>query len=287
MNTGTHVGMIIPDGTNQFFSGLAQGFQRQLLNHQCGLIVMNSDGSVATELEHIELLLTMKVRGLVFISVSYNFDAFDRLRSCGLPLLILDREIPTENADFVLVDNETGMKQCVRLLHRLGHRRVAYVSGTEGTEPGKVRRDAFEAECKSLQLALQKEHIYQGDFTFSSGWHAGKQIAKIPSEDRPTAVAAANDLMAVGVLQALHQAKIRVPEDISVTGFDDVPLASWTHPKLTTVRQDIHEITRAGAQLLVTRIEATDLDAKNHLPSNVRLISPELVERESAASAPA
>lgn len=275
------VGMVIPDGTNQFFSTLAQAFQRELAKGQWAPIVVNSDGSFARELNYLQMILSMNVKGLLFISVGDSLRAFELLAESKIPVVVLDREVPLENADFVLVDNKQGVYLAIEYLCSLGHERIACIQGAMNTEPGRERFDSFIDSCNSFGVEIDEDLIFTGNFMFGSGTTAAEQIVKIPDYARPTAIFACNDLMAAGTMQRLQEHGVRVPDEISVIGYDDIQLSSWVWPKLTTIRQDPLEIAHVGAAYLLERIDALQLDPKASVNTRVHTISPKLVKRDS------
>lgn len=273
------VGMVIPDGTNQFFSSLAQLMQRHLQTRNKALIVTDSDGSVARERSYLSAFQDMDVAGVIFVSVGDNPGAYKLLREWQPPLLVLDREVPLlelEEADFVLTDSTHGVWQAVEYLQSLGHERIGFVSGAESTEPGRARHDAFRDACDQKGIPIDDALVLDGDFLFGSGREAADRYAEMNAVDRPTAVLAANDLMAVGLLQGFHETGLHVPGDVAIVGFDDIPLASWVYPRLTTVRQDALEMVRVGAQFLDDRIAVGNIEG-----NRTRVVAPRLVRRES------
>lgn len=281
------IGMLIPDGTNQFFSTLAQLFQRQLAQQHAVLIVMNSDGSIAREEQYFEMLLEMRVDGLVYISVGDNFRAYELIRDSAIPVVVLDREVPgSANVDMVLVDNRQGIFDAFAHLVGLGHRRIGFIQGAGNTEPARVRFAAYEECCERNGVVVDPHHLFDGDFMVGSGLKAGQRILEMEPGFRPTAVIAANDLMAIGLAQRLQEGGLGVPRDISIVGFDDIPFASWTYPQLTSVRQDPLEISRVGAKLLMERLDAMSVPPYRGVERRVVGVVPRLVERRSTGPCP-
>lgn len=275
------VGMVIPDHANPFFSVMAQRIQRELSERGWALLLMSSDGNRARELSLIKTMLEIGIKGLVYVSAGDNAAALDLLDDCGLPVLILDREVPgVKNCDFVVTDNAFGVDLAIRYLHELGHRRIGCLQGALTTVPGRERAKAFSSSCKKLSIDVQNECVFRGDFKFGPGTAAGKALAAMDASKRPTAVFCSNDLMAVALIQALGDLGIRVPEDISVIGFDDIPLASWIRPRLTTIAQDIDEIAVHGVRLLLERAVVMVGGHADSAP-RVQLLQPILIERDS------
>lgn len=278
------VGMMIPDGNNQFFSRLAQLVQRELsIAGGTGMLLLDSDGSASTEREYIRWIADQRAQGLisgvVYIPTGDNIDNFFQLFSVeDVPIVVLDREIPEGFAsrpiDLVLADNASGMLLVAEHLISIGITTVAYIAGPTGTEPGRVRNTAFEQYWRDLAGAAITAS-FQGDFSFESGKVAGEAVQRLAPV--PEAVVAANDLMALGALQALLRAGLQVPDDIVVIGYDDIALANWVYPSLTTVRQDVEEMARQAANHVVRRMSGEGGRGGVRTP-----IDPELVIRESS-----
>ena len=278
------IGMLIPDGTNQFFSGLAQLFQRELAKRQWGVLVVDADGSRARETSNLKLLGKMSLEGLVFISVGDSKEAFLALREISIPLLVLDREIPLENADFVVADNAFGVRLAMEHLHALGHRRVACIQGSLSTEPGRERLRSYRECISELRMIGDDRLMLEGDFSHGSGVLAAQRLLRVPRAEWPTAIFACNDLMAIGVIQRLQEEGIAVPDQVSIIGYDDIPLSSWIFPQLTTVRQDSVEIAEKGARLLIERIERNEIPELPSREPRTATVEPKLVRRRSCRS---
>jgi len=283
MIRGLFVGMMIPDGSNQYFSRLAQLVQRELSVYDAGMLLFDSDGSPALERRYIgwvaEQLGTGRVGALIYTPSGDNVDNFEELFRLPIPIVVLDREIPEGFAqgpiDLVLARNRVGMRLVVEHLREIGIRRVAYVSGSQDTETGRVRNSSFVHYCEEL-LDVAPIAIFQGDFSFESGRAAAENALNL-ADFPPEAVVAANDLMALGVMQVLQRRGYSIPNDVSVIGYDDIPLANWVYPSLTTVRQNVEEMAREAARHVVRRLEGDILTGGLRTP-----IEPELVPRDSS-----
>ncbi len=271
------IGMIIPDGTNQFFSELALQTQRQLANRGYPMVVLNSDNSPDNEVQAVDVLFKLGVEGIIFVSVGDNEEVYHRLRKSNIPIVIMDREIPeTKICDFVISDNRQGIIDSVKYLSDLGHNRIGVVKGLQNTDPGRVRYSAFIEGLKKSGLTHDLRLEFNGEFDYWSGVKAAEDIHKLPIREIPTAVLACNDLMAFGLLQGLARLEIKVPDDISIIGVDDIPLSAWVNPGLTTIRQETTQIAIAAAELLISRI-----DGKYDGNPRLRFIKPRLIKRES------
>jgi LacI family transcriptional regulator len=184
-------------------------------------------------------------------------------------------------------DNVAGARAAVAHLHGLGHARIATVAGPLDTRPARDRLRGFRQGITEAGLAYRDELVTYGDFYVDSGYRAGRGLLSLA--EPPTAVVAASDLMAVGVYRAAREAGRRVPEDLSIVGFDDIAEAGHLHPALTTLRQDKSGLGRAAASALLTRIERAGdgPDGDGEDEGEVVILPVELVVRASTAPPPA
>lgn len=274
------VGMVIPDQTNPYFSELSFHMQSHLSQLGIPLVVLCSDGSVQLEYQCVQTLSALQVSGIVFVSAGDDVNMHGELRRLGKPHIIFDRELPeTENCDFVISDNSTGVRLAVEHLVERGHRSLAFIKGCQNTDPGRARLLAFRDIVRQQGIGgLGNEYIYEyeGQFDYLSGYLAAESILKLEESMRPSAVVASNDLSAIGALQKFHEKGIKVPGDISIIGFDDIVMCQWVYPKLTTIRQEVIELTRFAAHLLLSRL-SNEYTAE----PRVRSVAPRLIERES------
>jgi len=269
--------MVIPDGTNPFFSRLSLQTQRQLANMGYPLVVLNSDNSLDNEVQAIEVLFGLNVHGIVFVSVGDNCDVYHRLRNSNMPIVIMDREIPeTDKCDFVISDNRKGIIEAVSYLQELGHSKLGILKGSQNTDPGRVRYKAFLEGLENSGLFHDPRLEFDGEFDYWSGVKAAEEIYNLPRERRPTAVLASNDIMAFGLLEGLSRHEIHVPDEVSIIGVDDIPLSAWANPKLTTVRQETTQIAISAAELLISRVEGSYTGGPR-----LRYVEPRLIKRES------
>jgi LacI family transcriptional regulator len=198
-----------------------------------------------------------RVDGVVLMGVDRDDPEVVRLLDSKIPLIAVDLDVRGERASFVASDNVGGARLAVRHLHELGHRRIATIAGPLDSKPGADRLLGFRAELDAVGLPARPEYEQVGDFYTESGKQAMHDLLQLP--EPPTAVFAAADLMAVGAIQAAHEAGLRVPEDLAVVGFDDIQLAPLLSPSLTTIRQDRLGLGLAAARALVQQIENPDV----------------------------
>jgi LacI family transcriptional regulator len=227
------------------------------------------------------------VDGAVVMGVDPEDVELRQLARSDLPCVAVDVDLRGRRSLTVSSDNVAGARAAVAHLHGLGHARIATVAGPLDTRPARDRLRGFRQGITEAGLAYRDELVTYGDFYVDSGYRAGRGLLSLA--EPPTAVVAASDLMAVGVYRAAREAGRRVPEDLSIVGFDDIAEAGHLHPALTTLRQDKSGLGRAAASALLTRIERAGdgPDGDGEDEGEVVILPVELVVRASTAPPPA
>ena len=242
----THtIGVLLPDLFGEFFSELIRGIDRAARKRGYHLLVSGSHGDRA---ETREMLRAMRGRvdGLVVLSADLDPRELDANLPAEFPAVLLNGD-GTRDYDAIRVDNYGGASALVRHLIGLGHRRIGFVTGPPGNYDATERLRGFrDAMARGGGQPIAE---IRGDFREEAGYRAAARVLR--ARPRPTAVVVANDAMAIGLLFALRERNVRVPEDLALVGFDDIPIARFTTPPLTTVRIPITELgSRATARLL-------------------------------------
>lgn len=263
------LGLIVPTISNPFFPELCRGAEDAANERGYSLVICNSDTSAEKEEKYINILKEQQVDGLIISSRS-------GLSSTSLNLLLknthyvqLDRT-EQEAISGVRLDNEQGGYLAGRHLIELGHSQIACITGPESIRNSRDRMKGFKRALE--EAALEPVMIREGDFSLESAYSHAKDILATTTV---TAIFTCNDMMACGVYRAAYDNQIAIPHDLSVIGFDDVPLVSALLPPLTTIRQDMYGMGRKSAELLIQQIEQGANDFV--------IFSPELVVRESTA----
>jgi LacI family transcriptional regulator len=218
------------------------------------------------------------VDGVVLMGVDARDPAVRELAGSRIPCVAVDLDLVGPRTGYVMSDNPRGAELAVEHLYRLGHRRVAHVTGLMTTKPAADRLLGYRSACERLGLPYRDHYVQEGDFYVESGYAAAEALLDAP--EPPTAVFAASDLMAVGAMQAAHDRGLAVPGDLAVVGFDDIQIAPLLRPALTTVRQDKARLGSAAGDALVQMIEDTAFTPP------VVTLPVELVVRDSTGPAP-
>jgi LacI family transcriptional regulator len=248
--TGT-LGVLLPDLYGEFFSEVIRGVD--LAARRDGYhILVSSSHSDRSEVEAVLRALRGRIDGLVVMSPEADARALEANLPDSLPIVLLNCRVEGTGFDSINIDNYGGALAMVRHLAGLGHRQIAHVRGAPGNNDAMERLLGYRDAMRSLSEQETDELEIEGDFSEESGYRAGEAILRM--QPRPTAVFAANDAMAVGLLSALQEAGLRVPEDIAVAGFDDIPIARFLTPPLTTVRLAIADLGALAVQRLLLAI---------------------------------
>ena len=273
----THtLGVLMPDLFGEFFSEVVHGMD--LAGRERGFHLLVSRSSSSTE-ELVEAIRTMRGRvdGLIVMAPDFDADPVLRLGAGVVPRVFMNPHAPPTDCDAVSIANCEGAASAVRHLIGLGHRSVALISGPEHNIDARQRREGWRAALCGAGIEPGADLEFRGDFAERSGYEAAAELLR--RQARPTALFAANDYMAVGALGALHDAKVRVPEDLAVVGFDDIALARYLNPPLTTVRVDMEQLGRRAVEILLDR------DAHpEHAGRRLEVLATSLVVRRSCGT---
>lgn len=283
------VGLLLPDVTNPFFPPIVRGIEDVFTDAGYVLLIANTDNVAEREDQSLESLVARQVDGIM-LATSHLDVTTDSARVGGKPLMLVNRRDRTGSVPCVVPNDSVGVRAVVEHLHGLGHREIGLVSGPLNTSTGRDRRDVFIAACQGL--GLPTDMVVHADLYDRPSGHRATEMLLAEHGMRPTALFASNDLLAVGALTALKERGLRVPEDISLAGYNDMPLVDLIDPALTTVRVDQYEMGRqAGIMMLellqTAATEGTDANgAEPPVGSSVAdvTINPELVIRRSTAA---
>jgi LacI family transcriptional regulator len=262
------VGLIIPDVTNPFFSELALHVERSAAAAGYNLVLGNSDNSVDQETYYLHALAVRRVDGIIFVPANET----SRSAEIAIPVVGVDREI--DGCPFVASDNRAGAKSATEYLHSLGHRLIGCVAGPGDLPNARERRRGYEeVALPILRMAGvdPSDYIVSADFSYDAGYAATRSLLKV--SPRPTAIFASSDQQAIGGLRAAADLGLAVPLDLSVVGFDDVPLAKLVMPRLTTVAQPVAEIGVLAMQLLLDLLSGAEAPRRRRhlLATSLRL----------------
>lgn len=258
MRTGTSraIGFVVSDFSNPLFSAIAKGVDEIVHPHGYSLVLANSQNDSEREAEAIALLRQRRVDGLIVAVADERAPSLaERLE--GFPAtVLLDREVPGARADAVLSDHSSGMAQALAHLAGLGHRRIALIAGSQGQRGSRARVESYRASHVHLGLALDERLARTGELSAETGYLALREL--LASDAPPTAVIAGNNQLFVGVLSALRDLGLRIPQDVSLVTCDDIDLSRLHDPPIDVIDRDPLELGRTAAHLVLARLEARD-----------------------------
>jgi LacI family transcriptional regulator len=284
LRTTRTIGMVVTDISNPYYPNLIAPLHDELaaLDYRMVLFTeqLEGDGEPAGYgPEGLKGLVDRGVDGAVLTTSTLDGAVPRELLRHNLPFVFLTREVDGIPADSVAVDNALGASLMAAEVARFGHRQVGAIFGPRNTSTGRDRERGFRAGLAAAGVPLPDDAVRHGRYVVEAGHEAMRELMAL--EARPTAVVCFNDLVAIGALNASRELGLRVPEDVSITGWDDLPMASWEICRLTTVRQSMNEMARTAARLVVDRVEGR----ASADPRRV-LFDPELVLRATLGPPP-
>jgi len=271
-------GIIIPDLTNPFFTEVVKLFEGLLVENDQELLIANTDFHAARSKRSLLRMLMRRVDGVAFLASELETASIEPLLQNHIPVVTTDHYRTATGLSDITVDFGEGMIQMVSHLKELGHQQVGFIGGTAGLVTSRVRMESFLDAVVKQGLSSRAEWIVPGNYQIEGGVTAMDKI--LSCAEVPTAIVAANDLTAIGALRAAHQHHLRIPEDISIAGCDDIEMSDIVYPPLTTLRISRKEYARMLLEALRTAGEDFTLPGKQFtLPMR-------LVVRESTGPAP-
>lgn len=269
------IGMLITASTNPFYSELVRGVERSCFERGYSLVLCNTEGDEQRMNRNLETLMQKRVDGLLLLCTETHQPSREIMqRYPTVPTVMMDWAPFDGDSDLIQDNSLLGGDLATQYLIDKGHTRIACITGPLDKTPARLRLEGYRAAMKRAGLNIPDGYEVTGDFEFNGGFDAMRQLLSHPL--RPQAVFTGNDAMAVGVYQALYQAELQVPQDIAVIGYDDIELASFMTPPLTTIHQPKDELGELAIDVLIHRITQPTLQQQ-------RLqLTPILMERGSA-----
>ena len=247
------IGLLVSDISNPFFPEIIKSVEAAVISAGYNLFLLNTNYETERTLEYVQRLIQMKVAGIILMIAEFDEALIKEAKRKKTSFVFQDLGFVGEKVSNIILDYATGIDEAVKHLVSLGHTKIVHIGGAHEIYSAGVRWEAF---VKAMKKHLPKEPApknYEGDFRFEGGRMAASQI--LGEKMRPTAVVVANDLMALGAMQEFKAAGLRVPQDISVIGFDDISFASLSEPPLTTVNSPRVEIGRRAVEALMLTVD--------------------------------
>jgi LacI family transcriptional regulator len=274
------IALVVSDITNPFFTTIARGVEDAAAPRGYAVMFANTDESESEEIEYLRMLAQRQIDGVLLVPAGSSAAPFRLLHGQEIPVVVIDRRVVARKVDEVRCDSEQGAYELVRHLIGLGHTRIAVITGRRNISTSTDRVVGYERALREAGLPISPELVAYDSFSLEAGYRQARRI--LETEPRPTAIFATNNFLAFGALRALREADLRIPGDLSLVTFDDLPAGWHDDPFLTVLAQPAYELGRRATELLLGRLEG-ERPAKRQ----VVLLPGELIVRRSSGAAPA
>ena len=245
------IGLLVPGLDTTYIGEVVRGIDHELAKANYELMLYTTrrrDGA-----EYLKYIANSLSEGLLLVVPLLSQTYLKALKNLNYPYVLIDEVDESGNSFSVDATNRQGAYDATQYLLELGHRRIGFITGIPSLSTSKERLEGYKAALREYDVTVLPELITYGDYLQPSGYEQAQNLLNLAT--RPTAIFASNDRMALGALDAIREQNLQIPDDISVIGFDDIPQASATHPKLTTVNQSLEKMGRIGVQMLLEQIE--------------------------------
>ncbi|MCB5359900.1 DNA-binding transcriptional regulator CytR [Vibrio lentus] len=266
---------IVPDICDPYFSEIIRGIEDAAVENDYLVLLGDSGQQKKRESSFVNLVFTKQADGMLLLGTDHPFDV-SKPEQKNLPPMVMACEFAPElELPTVHIDNLTSAFEAVNYLAQLGHKRIAQISGPTTATLCKFRQQGYQQALRRAGVSMNPAYSTVGDFTFEAGAQAVRQLLALP--EQPTAIFCHNDAMAIGAIQEAKKLGLRVPQDLSIVGFDDIQFAQYCDPPLTTISQPRYEIGRQAMLMMLDLLKGNDVQAGS------RLLEAKLVVRGSTA----
>ena len=250
------IGLIISDIQNPFFTSIVRGIEDVAHQHDYSLVLCNSDEDPEKEKLYINVMRSEEVAGVILASASEANPQVDDLIAYNIPVVAIDRQIDNRQIDSVLAANINGARAATNHLIQLGHRCIGFVGLPLTRTPGKERYEGYRRALREHNLPVSHDFVCIADAKQQGGYESARDI--LTQQPCVTALFVANNLMTLGALDAIRERGLKIPDDISIIGFDDMPWANLLQPPLTAIAQPTYELGKRAAEMLLGRLKERD-----------------------------
>lgn len=270
------ISIIIPDICNPFFSEVVAGIERRAIEKGYFTMLSSSNESKNIERKLVQHIIERGVDGVIVTTADQSGSQLKVLFDSGIPVVAVDRIIENYEVDTVIIGNREGAYEAVQHLIHEGHEKIGIIRGPQNTTPGIERYKGYTQALEEHGITILDEWIGDGDFKEESGYEITKKFMKL--ETPPTAIFSSNNLMSIGSLKAIQSMNLELAKDISFIGFDDIEIATFTRPQVTTVSRPMRQLGEIAFQILYDQI--LDGDTKDKRKQRF-ILTPHLNIRES------
>jgi len=259
-NKSYSIGVILPDITNPFFSEIVRAIEDEANRLGYNIVVCNTDNDVKKEEQYVRMLISKLIDGIIFIASGHSKKTLDLIKHKNIPFVLVDRSIKAYEEHYgVFCKNKEGVIKGSEYLYSLGTRKIVFVRGPEYLDTAYQRFVGYKYIMKQLGL-FSNQLVFKGDFTLEGGKIVTEQI--ITTLKDFDAIFFSNDIMAIGGIKVLLRKGYKIPDDVSVVGFDNVKYAEFIEPELTTIAQPIYEMGSTACKLLVNILNGVEVENK-------------------------
>jgi len=263
------IGVIVPELSNPFFSKLNDEIERYASQFSYSIAVCNNNYEYERDIEHIEILISRNVDGLIMVPSIENKKVVEPAIRSNIPVILINRKIKECNCDAVLVDAYRAIVESVEYLFSLGHKKILYMNAEPELFISRMRLKGYKDGLKKTGLDLKEDFIIQADgFTYTDGYNFMKKVLEL--KEKPTAIIAYNDILAIGLLKAFSVAGYKIPQEYSVMGFDNINIDEYLEVRLTSVAIGLKKIAQKAVDILLEKIKNKEITRKEiFLPINI------------------
>jgi LacI family transcriptional regulator len=269
------IALVIPDISDVFYAKIIKGVEKTLSKHGYFLNLYSTHANPEKEHQVFDFLNMGIVDGVIVMAYHINESFIKKIIDTKIPFVFIDYPYDNDRVYSIIVDNEEGGFKATEYLISLGHRKIAFIHGSKEAWDSELRFRGYLKALEKYDIPFNEKLVSRGDFTKEGGYKAVKDL--LNSHERFTAIFSANDHMAFGAIKALKEEGLRVPEDVSVIGFDNIEASALSNPPLTTIMQPTYQLGEVSVKILIKLLSGETLDQKKYL------LKTQLIERKSCS----
>jgi LacI family transcriptional regulator len=268
------IGLLVPDITNPFFPEVARGVEDEASKRNYNVFLCNTNWDIMKEISYFQLLLGKRVEGIIIAPVSDGTFNLAAKYTDRLPIIFIASKIDDSSHNYIVIDDIEGVMMATEHLISLGHKKIAFIGGKEGTSTFKDRLEGYKIALENNGIKPDPELVKSYGYRKESGYNGIRSL--VESSNMPTAIIAINDIVALGVIEAAEEIGLNIPDDVSLIGFDDIPYASLPKIKLTTISQPKYDMGRESVNMLFDKLSQENSKQGLH-----KVIKPRLIIRST------
>lgn len=264
------IGLMIPDIANPFFALMAKNIEKAASVANYSILLVDAEENVEKEIIQVRNMISRKVDAVIAAPVGTSHTHFETFKSQNIPLVFVDRYFRDSDIPYITSDNFDGAYKATKLLIDNGHTNIALIRGNEQIEPVIERRKGYIKALEDNNIPVKDEFIIGNEFSIKNGYESAITLFK--SSNKPTSILAMSNLIGLGVLEAVSDFKLKIPDDISLIIYDDQPYVSYLNPPITTIKQNSEEIGKQAVEYILKKMKGLNVDPKS-IMINTKLIS--------------